>query len=658
MLDRYSDQDKENSEFQELAIPDLNGRELTDFLHSDMGFSSPFMREIYLRKQAIVGTRFQGGSEELVEDLDTGSRISFLREPENRFDAHAVMALDDQGRKLGYIPRRENELIGALMEAGKYFYGVITEKPEEGAHNNSRIPGAIWVDLYMKEFALPDDLAEIPLQGYRGSYAVLDLSVSGGDQDDDSGERSEPYIADIYVIKVIHGEERNTFSRRYMPDEALSDREIEDGKEPSVNGSRRLDVTADYDQLIHDLDHYIGHLPVVGHDLTYEKALVLQEAYGMILGKTFTNRLIDTFQMAENHIPDMDDHSLESLAEYLGIEAECEDPAGERCRIIWQLYQRMERSELERKTDQDIPESSERVGSEPDEDTLTIEIDKEKDILADIPLIDLRMTALSRWILLKNRIDTMRELSRLSAEKIENLPDMTEEVFKELQGLLSQMGLQFRPAGSASFLYGYPNYFRKIIEDRKDYWCYLLYYEVLAQNFAWLDQFSRFRYRDDYPRIPNSCEKIDDATKLQHVLQEQLQFMQDLLCDMSATIKENVGKAFGRGEEDADPVRIVEIAEKLISLYKVLIHWMMDMRRYEVDPVYEEGFREFIMMGEDIAESFDELKQQSLNFPRKIYQYYKGEITEDEIPTDMTLVVKIKESRTEKIIDLLYKALN
>ena len=360
MPDRYSDLDKENSEFGELAVPDLNGRELTDIMHSDMGFSSPFMREIYLRKQAIVGTRFQGGPEELVEDLDKGSRINFLREPENRFDAHAVMALDDQGRKLGYIPRRENELIGALMEAGKYFYGIITEKPEEGTHNNSRIPGAIWVDLYMKEFALPDDLSEIPLQGYRGSYAVLDLSVSGGEQDADNGERFEPYIADIFVIKVIHGEERNTFSHRYVQDEALSNRVIE-VREEAAAYKGRLDVTTDYDKLIHDLDHYIGHLPVVGHDLMNEKAAVLQDAYGMVLGKTFTNHLIDTFRMAENHLPDADDYSLGSLAEYLGIEAECEDPAEERCRIIWQLYQRMERSELEKEADQDLPERTERV---------------------------------------------------------------------------------------------------------------------------------------------------------------------------------------------------------------------------------------------------------------------------------------------------------
>ena len=211
----------------------------------------------------------------------------------------------------------------------------------------------------MKEFALPDDLSEIPLQGYRGSYAVLDLSVSGGEQDADNGERFEPYIADIFVIKVIHGEERNTFSHRYVQDEALSNRVIE-VREEAAAYKGRLDVTADYDKLIHDLDHYIGHLPVVGHDLMNEKAAVLQDAYGMVLGKTFTNRLIDTFRMAENHLPDADDYSLGSLAEYLGIEAECEDPAEERCRIIWQLYQRMERSELEKEADQDLPERPER----------------------------------------------------------------------------------------------------------------------------------------------------------------------------------------------------------------------------------------------------------------------------------------------------------
>ena len=97
------------------------GSALTSMMHTGLGIESPFMREICLKRQCIVGTRYQGGSDELVEDLTEGSRITFLREPDNQYDPNAIMALDEQGRKLGYIPKRENELMAALMGAGKYF---------------------------------------------------------------------------------------------------------------------------------------------------------------------------------------------------------------------------------------------------------------------------------------------------------------------------------------------------------------------------------------------------------------------------------------------------------------------------------------------------------------------------------------------------------
>ena len=93
----------------------------------------------------------------------------------------------------------------------------------------------------MREFALPDDLAEIPLQGYRGSYAVIDLQAEGEDR------------MDIFVIKVIHGEEKSTFFRSY-----ISETEGTEGngrQEITDQSAHRdgLDVTGDYEQFIRDL---------------------------------------------------------------------------------------------------------------------------------------------------------------------------------------------------------------------------------------------------------------------------------------------------------------------------------------------------------------------------------------------------------------------
>ena len=89
-----------------------------ELLHTGSGLDASFTKDIRLKRQSIVGMRYQGGSDDLMKELQPGTRIGFVREASNRFDENAVMALDPQGRKLGYIPRHENDIIGALLDAG------------------------------------------------------------------------------------------------------------------------------------------------------------------------------------------------------------------------------------------------------------------------------------------------------------------------------------------------------------------------------------------------------------------------------------------------------------------------------------------------------------------------------------------------------------
>ena len=111
---------------QELSFSDGT---LSTLLHSSIGMDvrSVFTKDIFLVHQAIVGMRFQGGADELMDDLKPGSRVTFLREPDNEYDRKAVMALDEDGRQIGYIPRHQNAVISALMDAGKLFYGIVPD---------------------------------------------------------------------------------------------------------------------------------------------------------------------------------------------------------------------------------------------------------------------------------------------------------------------------------------------------------------------------------------------------------------------------------------------------------------------------------------------------------------------------------------------------
>ena len=324
------------------ALQELNGYSISAAMHTGTGLPSPFMRDIYLKKQAIVGIRFQGGYEELLKLLKNGSRITFLRETDNRFDGNAVMAINEDGQKLGYVPRYENEILCSLLDAGKHLYGLVNGgRPDPGGEAR-RYP-SIDVDLYMREFSLPGDLEEIPRQGYLASYALTYLEWKK--------EKGKERLTGVFAIKVINGEEREVFSKK---------------SEKGASAEKRR-------SLIKEFFAFVGYLPLVGHGISGEDERKLADQFGVMLGKPLSNRIIDTLVMARNHLDFRKDYSLASLTEELGIEAGGDSEAEVRCRQTWELYKRMERSELDRGTvhfppdpekQPDMPEKRKMIGQQ------------------------------------------------------------------------------------------------------------------------------------------------------------------------------------------------------------------------------------------------------------------------------------------------------
>ena len=88
------------SEEGSLALTDSkqSSLSLTELVHAGLDIPSPFSKEIFLAHQSIVGTRYLGGSDELVEDLKPGDRVSFVTEPDNRFlglPGAEILSFDD-----------------------------------------------------------------------------------------------------------------------------------------------------------------------------------------------------------------------------------------------------------------------------------------------------------------------------------------------------------------------------------------------------------------------------------------------------------------------------------------------------------------------------------------------------------------------------------
>ena len=75
-------------------------------------------RQILLARLHVAGTAYYD-AEAAADRLRPGQRLALRRQPENRYDALAIEVLGPEGHKLGYVPRRRNEMPARLMDAGK-----------------------------------------------------------------------------------------------------------------------------------------------------------------------------------------------------------------------------------------------------------------------------------------------------------------------------------------------------------------------------------------------------------------------------------------------------------------------------------------------------------------------------------------------------------
>lgn len=82
----------------------------------------PFSRDIELMQTEVAGCRYRENIKEALKALKEGDRMTLIREPSNSYDVRAIMVMGPDESFLGYIPRRKNEVLAALMDAGKFLY--------------------------------------------------------------------------------------------------------------------------------------------------------------------------------------------------------------------------------------------------------------------------------------------------------------------------------------------------------------------------------------------------------------------------------------------------------------------------------------------------------------------------------------------------------
>jgi len=99
------------------------------------GLPKPFVREVELLNCNIAGTTFLD-----LDEIEPGLRehqlLMLKREPKNKNDDKAILILTEDGQKLGYVPKKQNEVLSNLMDAGKLLFG--------------RLDNKTWVDTWLK----------------------------------------------------------------------------------------------------------------------------------------------------------------------------------------------------------------------------------------------------------------------------------------------------------------------------------------------------------------------------------------------------------------------------------------------------------------------------------------------------------------------------
>ena len=97
----------------------------------------PLVNEIHLFDTFIAGTTHLE-DQSVLDDVSEGDKVNLRRE-ENKFDEKAILVLDQEGRKLGYIPEKDNLVFSRLMDAGKLLIGKVSDIEVHGTFHKIRI---------------------------------------------------------------------------------------------------------------------------------------------------------------------------------------------------------------------------------------------------------------------------------------------------------------------------------------------------------------------------------------------------------------------------------------------------------------------------------------------------------------------------------------
>lgn len=104
----------------------------------------PLSQEIHLFDTFVAGTTHLKDASPL-EKIKIDDKLKLVRE-NNKFDDNAILVLNEEGQKLGYIPEKDNIIFARLMDAGKLLFGKIKAIETKGSFKQ------ISIGIYLLDF--------------------------------------------------------------------------------------------------------------------------------------------------------------------------------------------------------------------------------------------------------------------------------------------------------------------------------------------------------------------------------------------------------------------------------------------------------------------------------------------------------------------------
>ena len=112
---------------------------------TDLGdIIKPLVNEIHLFDTYVAGTTHLE-DKTVLDQIHLDDKLSLVRE-ENEFDEKAIVIKTADGRKLGYVPEKDNLIFSRLMDAGKLLTARINTHELRGTFHR------IGIGIYLVDY--------------------------------------------------------------------------------------------------------------------------------------------------------------------------------------------------------------------------------------------------------------------------------------------------------------------------------------------------------------------------------------------------------------------------------------------------------------------------------------------------------------------------